>query len=97
MALETTQFDPAEYLGTPEAQAEYLASAFESGSADDITRAVGVVARARGMSAIAADTGLGRESLYKSLREGGDPKISTMIRVMASLGVKLSVKPANAA
>lgn len=93
MTLETTTFDAAEYLDTSEAIAAYLADAVEDGAPGALAQAIGTVARAKGMSAIATETGLGRESLYKSLREGGDPKISTVSKVLSTMGVKLSVEP----
>ncbi|MCD1619127.1 putative addiction module antidote protein [Salipiger manganoxidans] len=94
MPLETTTFDAAEYLDTPEAIAAYLADAVEDNSPGALAQALGTVARAKGMAAIATETGLGRESLYKSLREGGDPKLSTVSKVLAAMGVRLTVEPA---
>lgn len=94
MPLETTTFDAAEYLDTPEAIAAYLADAVADGTPDALAQAIGTAARAKGMAAIASETGLGRESLYKSLREGGDPKLSTLSKVLSSMGVKLTIEPA---
>ena len=94
MALETLPFDAAEYLVDAEAQAELLAEAFETGNSAFIANALGVVARARGMTAIARDAGVTREALYKALSETGDPKLSTLLGVLRALGVKLSVAPA---
>ena len=94
MALVTTAFDAAEYLDSPEAIAAYIADAMADADPDALLEAIGTVARARGMASIAADTGLGRESLYKSLRDGGDPRFSTMTKVLNSLGVKIAVEPA---
>ena len=94
MALETLPFDAAEYLADAEAQAELLAEAFETGNSTFIANALGVVARARGMTAIARDAGVTREALYKALSETGDPKLSTLLGVLRALGVKLSVAPA---
>lgn len=91
--LKTRPFDPAEVLDTPEAQAEYLTAAFEEGDPAEIAHALGVVARARGMSAIARDAGLSRESLYRALSEGGNPSIATVMKVMGSLGLRLSAAP----
>ena len=71
MTTKTRPFDPAQYLDTPEAVAAYLEDAFASSDAAEIADAIGVVARARGMSDIAKETGLSRESLYRALsREG---------------------------
>lgn len=91
MAIETVPFDAAEFLDTPEAQARFLADAMEEGDVAYIAHALGIVARARGMSQIAKDAGLSRESLYRSLSENGDPRLSTMLGVMKAMGLKLSV------
>lgn len=92
--IETVSFDPAKYIDTPEAQAELLADAFESGDAAYITNALGVVARARGMGAVAKDAGVTREALYKALGDHGDPKLSTLLGVIKALGVQLTTKAA---
>ena len=96
MAIETTLFDAAEILDDPASQAELLADAFESGNATYIAQALGVVARARGMSEIAREAGVTREALYKALSERGDPKLSTLLGVARALGVKLSATPLKA-
>lgn len=93
MTIETIPFDAAVYFDTEEAQADLIADALESGDARYIAQALGVVARAHGMTQIAKDAGVTREGLYKALREGGDPKLSTLLGVMKSLGMKLSAKP----
>lgn len=93
MTLETFPFDAAEYLGDEQSQAELLAEAFETGDATFIANALGVVARARGMTSIAKDAGVTREALYKALSEKGDPKLSTLLGVMKALGIRLSVTP----
>ncbi|MBA3446731.1 MAG: putative addiction module antidote protein [Pseudaminobacter sp.] len=92
MAPRTLPFDTSEYAGTPEAQNELLADAFETGDAAYIAHAIGVVARARGMSSIAKEAGVTREALYKALSADGDPKLSTFLGVMKALGVKLTAK-----
>lgn len=89
---ETIPFDAAEYLDDAESQTELLADAFESGNAAYITHALGVVARARGMTSIAKEAGVTREALYRSLSESGDPRLSTLIGVMKALGIQLSAK-----
>lgn len=89
---KTTPFDAAKYIDTPEAQAELLADAFESGDASYITNALGVVARARGMTNTAREAGVTREALYKALGEHGDPRLSTLLGVAKALGISLSVK-----
>jgi probable addiction module antidote protein len=92
MTMKTIPFDAAEYLDDPESQAELLADAFESGNATYIAHALGVVARARGMTSIAKEAGVTREALYRSLSESGDPRLSTLIGVMKALGMQLSAK-----
>jgi probable addiction module antidote protein len=91
--LKTMPFDPAEYLTTPRALAIYMSEALETGDPAYIMHALGVVARAKGMAEIARQTGLGRESLYKALREGGNPEFGTVIRVMRALGLSMAAKP----
>lgn len=93
MAIDTTLFDAAEFLDDATSQAELLADAFESGNATYIAQALGVVARARGMSEIAREAGVTREALYKALSERGDPKLSTLLGVARALGVKLTATP----
>jgi probable addiction module antidote protein len=97
MAVETKLFDPAEYMESDEAQAELLADAFETGDAQYIAHAFGVVARARGMTAIARDAGVTREALYKALSDKGDPKFSTLLGVVKALGMKFELKKIEAA
>ena len=90
----TRPFDPAPMLQTPEAQSEYLSLVLADGDLAEINEAIGVVARARGMTAVARDAGLARESLYKALSEGGNPEWGTVLKVLGALGMKLSVSPA---
>jgi probable addiction module antidote protein len=94
--LKTTRFDAADYLDTPEARAEYMTAALETGDVEFIRDAVGVVARARGMTKIAKETGLSRESLYKALGETGNPEFATVMRIVHALGLTLSARPAQA-
>jgi probable addiction module antidote protein len=89
MKLATSLFDPAEYLDTPEAVAEYLAAAFESGEHSIIADALGVIARARGMTQLARDTGLARPALYRALSPDGNPEFETVLKVLRALGVML--------
>ncbi len=93
--IKTTRFDAAEYLDTPELQAEYVSAALETGDAAFVRDAVGIVARARGMGEIARAAGLNRESLYKALGETGNPEFGTMLGVIRALGLELSAKPAK--
>jgi probable addiction module antidote protein len=84
------KFDPAEYLDTPEAQAEFIAAVMEDGSPDEIRDAIKVVARARGMSETAKAAGITREGLYKALGDKGNPEFGTVLAIMRGLGMKLS-------
>ena len=95
MPLETRHFDPAEYLDTPEAVAEYLAAAFESGEHGVIADALGVVAKARGMSQLARETGLARPALYRALSQDGHPEFETILKVLRALGVTLKPSVAD--
>ena len=91
--VKTTRFDVAEYLDTPERQAEYISAALESGDATFVRDAVGIVARARGMSDIARAAGLNRESLYKALGEKGNPEFVRVLGVLRALGLELAARP----
>lgn len=84
-------FDPSEFLDDDEVVAEYLSAALEDPNPGVFLAAVGHVAKARGMSEIAERSGLGRESLYKALTPGAKPRYDTVLRVLQSLGVKLTV------
>lgn len=88
---ETTRYDVAEHLRTPEEMAEYLEASIEEadGDAAFIAKALGDIARARGMSQVARDAGLSRESLYKALSGDRAPSFDTVLKVMAALGLKL--------
>lgn len=91
MALKTVKWDSSEFLDSDEAILAYIEAAFEDGDAQMITHALGNVARARGMAAIAKEAGVTREALYKALSENGDPKLSTLLGVAKALGVRLTV------
>jgi len=91
MRIELREFDASAYLDNDEVIAEYLTAALEDGDPDVFLAAVGSVAKARGMSAIAESTGLGRESLYKAFAPGAKPRYDTVLKVLHSLGVKLNV------
>ncbi|MGL5117245.1 MAG: addiction module antidote protein [Beijerinckiaceae bacterium] len=93
--LGLAPFDPAEFLTTPDRVAYFLEAVFEDGDGDEIKQALGVVARAKGMTKIAKETGLTREALYKALQADGDPKFSTLLAVMRALGLRLVAKPAK--
>jgi len=92
---KTTRFDAADYLDTEKRQVAYIATALESGDADFVRDALGIVARARGMGAVAKNAGLNRESLYKALGESGNPEFGTVMRIVRALGLTLSARPAE--
>jgi probable addiction module antidote protein len=90
--VKTVPFDAAEFLGDEEAQAAYLDEAFAIGDPAFIAKSIGVVARARGMTAIAKEAGVGRESLYKALSGEGNPEFGTIVKVLRALKLSVSVK-----
>ncbi len=92
MAEELSNYDPAEDFGSDDAIATFMAEAFETEDAAYIAHALGVVARAKGMTQIAKDTGLSREQLYRSFSATGNPTLKTTIAVMKSLGIELTTK-----
>lgn len=95
MSKTTTKlWDPAEHLKTDEDMAAYLEAALEEGDAALVAAALGDIARAKGMTQLARDTGLGRESLYKALSASGNPEFATVMKVVAALGLKLHARPA---
>lgn len=89
-------FDAARYLTDDSAIAEYMNAALETGDTDLLLLALGDVARARGMANVAKDAGLGRESLYKALTPGAQPRFDTVVKVARALGVRLVVQPVSA-
>jgi len=94
MALKTTLWDPVDNLVSPEAEQEYLQAAFEDGDPALIAAALGDIARARGMTHVAREAGISRETLYKALRPEGNPTLDTLARVIRVLGMKLAVRQA---
>jgi len=90
---KTAKFDAADYLDSPQAIADYLSEAFETGDDDFIAQAIGTVARSKGMSAVASEAGLSRENLYRALNTGGRPEFSTVMKVLDALGIQLVAKP----
>ena len=94
MALKTTPFDPADYLKTEDDILEFLKVWMEDGSPKEIARALGDVARSKGMTEIARQTGLGRQALYTALSEDGNPTLETLTAVLGALGLELTVKRA---
>jgi probable addiction module antidote protein len=91
MALETSRWDITEFLGSEEDIAAYLDAVFEAGDAAEIRRAIGHVARARGMTALAKDSGVAREALYKALGDNGNPTLDTLLKITKALGVRLAI------
>lgn len=89
MALKTKKWDAAEYLDTPKAIVAYLEAAFEDGDPALVAAALGDIARAKGMTKLARQTGVTREALYKALSPSGDPRLSTFLGVMKALGIRL--------
>jgi probable addiction module antidote protein len=91
----TQKWDPAEHLETLEDMAAYLEAALEENDPTLIAVAIGDIARAKGMSQVARESGLGRESLYKALSIDGNPELSTVLKVLSALGLRLHASPAE--
>ncbi|WP_375673483.1 addiction module antidote protein [Bartonella sp. TS82HLJMH] len=90
--MKTTPFKPEEYLEDIEVQKMFLNEAFKTGDAAHIADALGIVARAQNMSALAKETNRERSGLYRSLSKTGDPKLSTLVAVLSALNLQLSVQ-----
>jgi probable addiction module antidote protein len=90
---ELQKFDITEYLDSDEAIAEYLSQVLEDGDNDEFIRAIGHIAKAKGMAQIAKDTGLGRESLYKAFRPNAKPRFDTVMKVMNAFQIQLLATP----
>ncbi len=86
---KTRAWDAAEHLNTDADMAAYLEAALEAGDPAVVSAALGDIARAKGMTQIANDTGLGRESLYKALSADGNPELATVLKVVRALGLSL--------
>ena len=89
--ITTTIWDPATHLATADDVAAYLEAALQDGDPQLVAAALGDIARAKGMSQVARDAGLGRESLYKSLSSSGNPELATILKVITALGLELHV------
>ncbi len=87
-------FDMVALLDSDEMISEYLSQVLEDGDSDELIRALGYIAKAKGMTKVAKDSGLGRESLYKALSEGAKPRFDTVFKVIKALGIKLHAEPA---
>lgn len=90
--MKISTFDAVQYLDSEEMMAEYLSAAMEHPDPDVFLTALSDVARARGIARLAKDTGLGRESLYKTLSPGSKPRFATIMKITKALGVPLAVK-----
>ena len=92
MALELTPYDSADYLETDVARTSYMNACLKTGDGELIAHAIGAVARSRGMTEIAKEAEVSRESLYKSLSKKGNPEFATILKLMAALDLTLCVK-----
>ena len=90
---ESSKFDAADHLGTPGMIAACLTEAFETNDTAFVSLAIGTAARAKGITQVAGEAGVSRESLYKSLNSQAKPEFDTVRRVLATLGVKLVAEP----
>lgn len=90
---ELIPFDITEYLDSDEAVAEYLNQVLEEGDNEEFLRAIGYIAKAKGMAQIAQETGLGRESLYKAFRPNAKPRFETVMKVMSALKLQFAATP----
>lgn len=93
---ELAEFDAAEYLNSEEDVAAYLTTILEENDPALLAAALGDIARSRGMTQVANDSGITREALYKALRPGSEPRFDTIYRVCAALGVRLVAQPVHA-
>ena len=89
MKNDLTDFDISQYLDDKEIIAEYLTQVIQDGDMDELFLAIGNIAKAKGISQISKDTGLGRESLYKIFRKGSKPRFDTVLKVLNSFDIKL--------
>jgi len=96
-SIKLRKWDSAEYLKTDEDMAEYLQACLDEAGDDAafLAKALGTIARAKGMTQLARETGLGRESLYKALSGEGNPSFATILKVMSALGIKLHAEIAH--
>jgi probable addiction module antidote protein len=96
MMTKLYDYDVSDYLRTPEEMAAYLEASIAESDGDPsfVAKALGDIARAKGMTALAHETGLGRESLYKALSAEGNPQLGTVLKVAKALGLEFGVRPA---
>src|SRR5690625_1673774 len=90
---QATEFDLSDYLTSEEDIAEYISQVLAEGDSEELLRAIGYIAKARGMTQLAKDTGLGRESLYKAFRKGSKPQFETVYKVLSALNIDLKAVP----
>lgn len=93
MKPQLTDFDVSKYIDSPDAEFELLADAIETGEPSYFAHALGVIARARGMTEIAEKSGITREALYRALSEKGDPRLKTLFSVVKAMGYNLRIEP----
>lgn len=93
--VKLRKYDSAEYLKSDEAVLAYLQEALDSDDPKMVSHALGVVARAQGMTKIARDAGVSRESLYRTLSDEGNPEFATVMKIVRALGMKLAVARAD--
>ena len=94
MQAKFSPFDVAEHIKTPQDTALYLEAVLADGDANEIADALGLVARSQGMAGIAAESGLSRETLYRTLSDSGNPRLATLLGVLRAMGLRLSVAAA---
>mgnify|MGYP002777362982 CR=1 FL=1 len=92
MGVKTSPFDPADFLSSEDDIIAYLKVWMEDGTPQEIARAIGDVARSKGMSEIAKQAGLGRQALYTALSENGNPTLETLTAVLKAMGLELTVQ-----
>jgi probable addiction module antidote protein len=93
--VKVRHYDAAEYLDSEEEMAAYIEAALEDGDPSIVVQALGTIAKARGMTQIAKETGLRRESLYRALSLGGNPEFATVLKVVRALGIRLHAESAQ--
>lgn len=95
MTEQLIPFDLTAMLDSDEAISEYLTQVLDEGDTDELIRALGYIAKVRGMTLLSIETGLGRESLYKTFKPGSKPRFDTVLKVIKALGLHLYAKPAR--
>lgn len=93
--IETTAFDSADYLNSAEAIAAYLDAWLEDGTPEELRNALDTVARSKGISDLAARSGITRQGIYKALGQDGNPSFETMRSILTAMGLRLTVEPAE--